>query len=164
VQFEKDALIKRIQELEKSEREISAQLENSLHFATSPTNRSTSVPEIPYVHRATPTQVPPLASRVTSIPETPQFNQTTSTQSMPQTDRSTRRRHILRSGRFTPVDGSFVSTSYQNHPVRKEKEPDKFDGRTVEWKDFIVHFEQVSDWNKLSYHEKSQQLVMCLKR
>ena len=163
VELEKDALIKRIQELEKSERDLSAQLEHSLPFTTPPTNRSTSVPETPYAHRATPTQVTPHASRVTSIPETPQFNQTTSTQSMPQTDRSTPRRHTSRSDRFTPVDRSFVSTSHQNFPVRKEKEPDKFDGRTVEWKDFIVHFEQVSEWNRWSYHEKSQQLVMCLR-
>ena len=104
VQFEKDALIKRIQELEKSERDLSTQLENSLHFATPLTNRSTSVPETPDAHRATPTQATPHASRVTSIPETPQFNQTTSTQSMPQTDRSTPRRHTSRSDRFTPVD------------------------------------------------------------
>jgi hypothetical protein len=60
---------------------------------------------------------------------------------MPQTDRSTPSRYTSRSDRFTPVDRSSVSTSHQNFPVRKEKEPDKFDGRTVEWKDFIVHFE-----------------------
>ena len=60
----------------------------------------------------------------------------------------------LDSTKYVPVSG---------HPVRREKEPDKFDGRTVEWKDFLVHFEQVSDWNRWSYHEKAQQLVMCLR-
>lgn len=46
---------------------------------------------------------------------------------------------------------------------RREKEPDKFDGRSVEWKDFIVQFEHVSLWNRWSVHEKAQQLVMCLR-
>lgn len=31
---------------------------------------------------------------------------------------------------------------------RREKESDKFDGRSVEWKDFIVQFEHVSSWNR----------------
>lgn len=46
---------------------------------------------------------------------------------------------------------------------RREKEPDKFDGRRVEWKDFIVQFEHVSSWNRWSVHGKAQQLVMCLR-
>ncbi|XP_061183328.1 uncharacterized protein LOC133191598 [Saccostrea echinata] len=48
-------------------------------------------------------------------------------------------------------------------PKRREKEPDKFDGRNVAWQDYFVHFEQVSDWNNWSYEEKSQQLVMSLR-
>ena len=46
---------------------------------------------------------------------------------------------------------------------RKEKEPDKFDGRNVEWRDYIVHFEQVSAWNTWSDIEKAQQLAMSLR-
>lgn len=61
-----------------------------------------------------------------------------------------------RSNRFTSVDTSRVNRSDHSQPVRKEKEPDKFDGRSVEWKYFIVHFEQVSSWNKWSYHVQGQ--------
>ena len=46
---------------------------------------------------------------------------------------------------------------------RKEKEPDKFDGKSVEWKDFIVQFEYLASWNGWSTQEKAQQLVMCLR-
>ena len=45
---------------------------------------------------------------------------------------------------------------------RKEKEPDKFDGRNVEWRDYIVHFEKVAMWNNWHDSEKAQQLAMCL--
>ena len=46
---------------------------------------------------------------------------------------------------------------------RREKEPEKFDGKSVDWKDFIVQFEYVADWNRWSYKEMAQQLVMCLR-
>ena len=46
---------------------------------------------------------------------------------------------------------------------RKEKEPDKFDGRNVEWRDYIVHFEKVAMWNNWHDSEKAQQLAMCLR-
>ena len=45
---------------------------------------------------------------------------------------------------------------------RKEKEPDKFDGRNVEWRDNIVHFEKSAMWNNWHDSEKAQQLAMCL--
>ena len=47
--------------------------------------------------------------------------------------------------------------------VRREKEPEKFDGRTVDWKDYIVHFEQCAKWNNWSIFEKAQQLSMSLR-
>lgn len=47
---------------------------------------------------------------------------------------------------------------------RREKEPDKFDGRRVEWKDFIVQFEHVSSWNRWSVHEKSATISYVFKR
>lgn len=47
--------------------------------------------------------------------------------------------------------------------VRREKEPDKFDGKSVELQDYLVHFEQVAAWNKWGYSEKGLQLSMSLK-
>ncbi|CAG2247527.1 unnamed protein product [Mytilus edulis] len=47
--------------------------------------------------------------------------------------------------------------------TRREKEPEKFDGRSVDWKDFIVHFEQCASWNRWTEHEKAQQLSMSLR-
>lgn len=51
----------------------------------------------------------------------------------------------------------------QTHRLRKQKEPDKFDGKSVAWQDYLVHFEQVSVWNGWSYAEQSQQLIMSLR-
>ena len=41
-------------------------------------------------------------------------------------------------------------------PMRKEKEPDTFDGSKTEWVDYIVHFEQVAAWNRWTDVEKAQ--------
>lgn len=68
-----------------------------------------------------------------------------------------------KSDRCISVDTSWVNSTNNSHPIRKEKETDKFDGRSVEWKEFIVHFEQVSSWNRWTYDEQGQQLVMCLR-
>lgn len=46
---------------------------------------------------------------------------------------------------------------------RKEKEPDKFDGKNVDWRDYIVHFEQTASWNGWDDDEKAQQLCMSLR-
>jgi hypothetical protein len=48
-------------------------------------------------------------------------------------------------------------------PPRKEKNPDAFDGRTTEWIDYLVDFEQVAAWNRWNNQEKGQQLTMCLR-
>lgn len=56
-----------------------------------------------------------------------------------------------------------VNTGNSQAIKRKEKEPDKFDGRNIEWRDYIVHFEQVSMWNNWSPTEKAQQLAMSLR-
>ena len=45
---------------------------------------------------------------------------------------------------------------------RKPKEPQTYDG-TSDFKDYILHFEQVAIWNKWSDIDKAQQLVMCLR-
>lgn len=46
---------------------------------------------------------------------------------------------------------------------RREKEPEKFDGKSVDWKDYIVQFEQVATWNNWTDFEKAQQLSMSLR-
>ena len=49
-------------------------------------------------------------------------------------------------------------------PLRhKAKEPDKFDGESIEWRDYIVHFEKVAIWNQWDDVEKAQQLLMSLR-
>ncbi|CAG2224863.1 Retrovirus-related Pol polyprotein from transposon 297 [Mytilus edulis] len=54
-----------------------------------------------------------------------------------------------------------------NHPkpriLRREREPDKFDGKSVDWQDYIVHFEQTAQWNDWDDESKAQQLCMCLR-
>lgn len=44
-----------------------------------------------------------------------------------------------------------------------EKEPEKFDGRSIDWQDYIISFEQVADWNGWNERERAQQLIMSLK-
>lgn len=46
---------------------------------------------------------------------------------------------------------------------RKEKQPDTFDGKSSDWQDYIIHFEQVSSWNGWTESEKAQQLSMSLR-
>ena len=57
---------------------------------------------------------------------------------------------------------SQLNNSIQKVP-RRSKEPDKFDGKSVDWRDYMVHFENVSNWNGWDDVEKSQQLVMSLR-
>ena len=45
---------------------------------------------------------------------------------------------------------------------QKPREPQTYDGIS-DFKDFILHFEQVAIWNEWSDIEKAQQLVMCLR-
>ena len=56
-----------------------------------------------------------------------------------------------------------VNTGNSQAIKRKEKEPDKFHGRNIEWRDYIVHFEQMSSWNNWSPTEKAQKLAMSLR-
>ncbi|CAG2241344.1 unnamed protein product [Mytilus edulis] len=46
---------------------------------------------------------------------------------------------------------------------RREKEPEKFDGKSTDYKDYMVHFEQTATWNGWSDDEKAQQLTMSLR-
>ncbi|CAC5369131.1 unnamed protein product [Mytilus coruscus] len=47
--------------------------------------------------------------------------------------------------------------------VRREKEPEKIDGKSVDWKYYIVYFEQAAKWNNWTESEKGQQLSMSLR-
>lgn len=47
--------------------------------------------------------------------------------------------------------------------TRREKEPEKFDGKSNDWKDHIVHFEQTARWNNWNETEMAQQLSMSLR-
>ena len=62
-----------------------------------------------------------------------------------------------------PQSTPFNSNLRTTRLVRREKEPDKFDGKSVEIPDYLVHFEQVAAWNNWGYDEKGLQLSMCLK-
>ncbi|KAK3590793.1 hypothetical protein CHS0354_038731 [Potamilus streckersoni] len=70
---------------------------------------------------------------------------------------------------FSHKDSNKINEFTQNkylegtERVRKEKEPDKFDGKNVEWQDYIVHFEQVAYWNNWNKSERAQQLAMSLR-
>ena len=62
------------------------------------------------------------------------------------------------------IDGSQPKPEAQRTGFkRKEKEPAHFDGKSVDFQDYIVHFEQVSEWNKWGNEEKAKQLVMSLR-
>jgi hypothetical protein len=58
------------------------------------------------------------------------------------------------------VNNSDVNMGSRN---RKQKEPDKFDGKTVDWVDYVSHFETVSRWNGWGQYEMASQLTMCLR-
>ncbi|XP_033758158.1 paraneoplastic antigen Ma3-like [Pecten maximus] len=45
---------------------------------------------------------------------------------------------------------------------RKQKDPQTYDGST-DFNDYIIHFEQVSNWNHWGNYEKAQQLAMSLR-
>ncbi|CAC5391537.1 unnamed protein product [Mytilus coruscus] len=47
--------------------------------------------------------------------------------------------------------------------TRREKEPEKFDGKSIDWKDYIVHFEKMAVWNQWNECDKAQQLSMSLR-
>ena len=51
----------------------------------------------------------------------------------------------------------------QERPLHRAKEPDKFDGISTDWRNYLVHFESVATWNRWTYNEMAQQLVMSLR-
>lgn len=66
-------------------------------------------------------------------------------------------------------NNSSQNASFQNPPAfppskgRKSKEPSTFDGKSCDWRDYIIHFECVAAWNCWSEQEKIQQLIMSLR-
>ena len=52
---------------------------------------------------------------------------------------------------------------HQFNPIRKQKEPATFDGKTTDWVDYIIQFEKVANWNGWDQYERAQQLIMCLR-
>ncbi len=61
-----------------------------------------------------------------------------------------------------PSETMFKHSSFARSPHTAVR-PDCFDGASCDWQDFIVHFEQVSAWNRWTNVEKAQQLTMCLR-
>ncbi|XP_033729916.1 uncharacterized protein LOC117319188 [Pecten maximus] len=55
------------------------------------------------------------------------------------------------------------NSAYGRVPRRKEKEPQAFDSRKVNFMDFLTHFEHVAQWNRWDGYEQAQQLAMCLR-
>ena len=43
---------------------------------------------------------------------------------------------------------------------RKLKDPNPFNGTSVEWSDYYKHFQTVADWNNWTSAERAKQLVM----
>lgn len=56
-----------------------------------------------------------------------------------------------------------VSIHEKHNIRRREKEPQTFDGKTIDWQDYLVHFEQVAEWNEWNNIEKAKQIVMSLR-
>jgi hypothetical protein len=75
----------------------------------------------------------------------------------------TNENRVTSGARANEFNYSGQHTTERRPMTRREKEPEKFDGKSVDWQDYIVHFEQVAAWNGWSEREMTQQLVMCLK-
>ena len=58
---------------------------------------------------------------------------------------------------------AFQNSQKLQRKFRKQKDPDTYDGKNVEWPDYICHFEQVGLWNGWSENEMAAQLAMCLR-
>ena len=55
------------------------------------------------------------------------------------------------------------ATHNDNIIKRKQKDPDKFDGKNIEGRDDIVHYEKVAMWYNWSDTDTAQQLAMSLR-
>lgn len=60
-------------------------------------------------------------------------------------------------------DDQYRANRLRTTSVRKQRDPEKFDGEKQEWVDYLKHFETVASWNGWAYEEKAMQLIMSLK-
>ena len=51
---------------------------------------------------------------------------------------------------------------FDTHRTPMQRDPDKFNGQTVEWSDYRIHFETVINWNGWNDFEKGSQLIMSM--
>lgn len=104
-------------------------------------------------------------------------NRNTSFQSQ-NTNEQTRNSRNSQHNQLTGVNAHETNTNYGTHLgakaehfsvpgqrqiPRKQKDPDTYDGKHVEWLDYICHFEQVALWNCWSENEMAAQLAMSLR-
>ncbi|CAC5381217.1 unnamed protein product [Mytilus coruscus] len=68
--------------------------------------------------------------------------------------------HLGPKSEHFPVSGQLTP---QRQIPRKQKDPDTYDGKHVEWLDYICHLEQVALWNCWSENEIAAQLAMSLR-
>ena len=60
-----------------------------------------------------------------------------------------------------------TEVSYPNTGPRyrhRQRDSDKFNGQTIEWRDYLTHFETVTNWNGWNDYERATQLIMSLQR
>ena len=59
-----------------------------------------------------------------------------------------------------------VGNQYQEYSdtcrAPRQRDPYKFTGQTIEWSDYLIHFETVANWNGWNDFEKASQLIMSL--
>jgi hypothetical protein len=56
------------------------------------------------------------------------------------------------------------SQTMTHHGYRREIRPETFDGRAIEWDDFLGHFERVCSWNGWTSEQSALQLAMSLRQ
>ena len=57
---------------------------------------------------------------------------------------------------------SYQYQGYSQKPVRRQRDPSKFNGESIEWSDYFRHFQTVATWNGWSETEKAMQLAMSM--
>lgn len=67
-----------------------------------------------------------------------------------------------------PIERGFFSfssflCSHIQGTIDLNEEPENYNGKSIDWKDYIVHFEQTARWNSWTDCEKNQQLSMSLR-
>jgi hypothetical protein len=69
---------------------------------------------------------------------------------------------ILGAGDQNPTEkNDCQSGNFRARHHRKLKEPKSFNSVSIEWSDYLKHFETVADWNGWNDADRAAQLVMC---